>query len=304
MEKAVNVLTAFVSVILSVLFIIIAIASPLFYSVAGMIQPKTITNVIQDVDYVEILKDSDDFNQKCEELGIDMNTVDEIIKSESVGDFIEDCASELTLIIGNSDDSLEKFNASTVKDLLDEHIDGILDVFEEKTGESVDRNKIKSELDVMVEENKEAIEDIVTELEPVQNTIIEYSEISGMVKKALGWQCILILIVIQTAFLALIYALRRKNYKGFIWIAVNTGIVGVVMLTASVLLNSRFAKEIIAQTEGFASEITASLINSADAKLLTALVVCFVIMALSITACVLLRKYKKSIKTADAESPN
>lgn len=304
MEKAVNVLTAFVSVILSVLFIIIAIASPLFYSVAGMIQPKTITNVIQNVDYVEILKDSDDFNQKCEELGIDMNTADEIIKSESVGDFIEDCASELTLIIGNSDDSLEKFNASTVKNLLDEHIDGILDVFEEKTGESVDRNKIKSELDVTVEENKEAIEDIVVALEPVQNTITEYSEISGMVKKALGWQCILILIVIQTALLALIYVLRRKNYKGFIWIAVNTGIVGVVMLTASVLLNSRFAKEIIAQTEGFASEITASLINSAAAKLLTALVVCFVIMALSITACVLLRKYKKSIKTADAESLN
>ena len=104
--------------------------------------------------------------------------------------------------------------------------------------------------------------------------------------------------------MALIYALRRKNYKGFIWIAVNTGIVGVVMLAASVLLNSRFAKEIIAQTEGFASEITVSLINSAAAKLLTALVVCFVIMALSITACVLLRKYKKSIKTADAESLN
>ena len=302
MEKTVNVLTAFVSVILSILFVITAIAAPLFYSAAGMIQPKTITNVIQDVDYVEILKDSDDFNQKCEELGIDMNTVDEIIKSESVGEFIEDCASELTLIIGSSDDSLENFNASTVKNLLDEHIDGILDVFEEKTGETVDRNKIKAELDVMVEENKEAIDDIVTELEPVQNTISEYSGISEMIKKALKWQYILILIVIQTALLALIYVLRRKNYKGFIWIAVNTGIVGAVILAASVLLNSRFVKEIIAQSEGFASEITASLINSAEAKLLTALIVCFVIMVLSITACVLLRKYKKSIKTSDAQA--
>lgn len=294
MKKTLSVLTVLASVILSILFVIAAITAPLFYSAAGMIQPKTITNVIQDVDYSEILKDSDDFNQKVEELGIDMNIVDEIIKSESVGEFIEDCAYELALVIGDSENLAENFNASTVKNLLDEHIDDILDVFEEKTGESVDRNKIKSELDVMVDENKEAIDDIVTELEPVQNTITEYSEISGMVKKALGWQCILILIVTETALLALIYILRRKNYEGFIWIAIDTGIVGAVMLGATAIINSRIAKGIITQSEGFASELATSVINNAESKLLTALVTCFVIMVLSITACVLLKKFRKN----------
>ena len=294
MKKTLSVLTVLASVILSILFVIAAITAPLFYSAAGMIQPKTITNVIQDVDYSEILKDSDDFNQKVEELGIDMDTVDEIIKSESVGDFIEDCAYELALVIGDSEDLAENFNASTVKDLLDEHIDDILDVFEEKTGQTVDRKEIKTELDEMMEENEEVIDDIVIELKPVQETFSEYSEMSKMVQKTLKWQYILILIVTETALLALIYVLRRKNYEGFIWIAIDTGIVGAVMLGATAIINSRVVKGIITQSEGFASELAASVINNAESKLLTALITCFVIMALSITACVLLKKFRKN----------
>lgn len=294
MKKTLSVLTVLASVILSILFVIAAITAPLFYSAAGMIQPKTITNVIQDVDYSEILKDSDDFNQKVEELGIDMDTVDEIIKSESVGDFIEDCAYELALVIGDSEDLAENFNASTVKDLLDEHIDDILDVFEEKTGQTVDRKEIKTELDEMMEENEEVIDDIVMELEPVQETFSEYSEMSKMVQKTLKWQYILILIVTETALLALIYVLRRKNYEGFIWIAIDTGIVGAVMLGATAIINSRVVKGIITQSEGFAAELATSVINNAESKLLMALITCFVIMALSITACVLLKKFRKN----------
>ena len=51
-----NGLGIFVSVILSILFVLTAFVLPVYYAVAGMLQPKMLTSVIQNVDYVEILK--------------------------------------------------------------------------------------------------------------------------------------------------------------------------------------------------------------------------------------------------------
>ena len=53
-----NILGVFVAFVLSIVFIVTAFAMPLYYSVAGMLRPQTITTVLQHVDYVEVLKES------------------------------------------------------------------------------------------------------------------------------------------------------------------------------------------------------------------------------------------------------
>ncbi len=294
MEKASGVLCIFVSVILSILFVLTAIIVPVYYSAVGLVQPKAITTVIQNIDYREIIKESDDFNDTVKSLGIsDAGEIDEIMKSDEVGEFLEDCVEVLSSTVGDTD-ALRDFDASSVKELMNKHMDSILDVVEEKTGENIDRKTAKDELAKIIDESDDAIEEIVMELEPIQNTFSEYNETTEIVQKTLTWQFKTVVILIEVALLALIYLLRKKNYSGFIWIAVNTGIVGVIMVIVTAIVKSDFVNAIITDATGFSTELTTAWIGNAGAKFIISFVTCFVIMALSITACVLLRKFRKN----------
>ena len=121
-----NVLGIFASIILSIIFVIFAFALPVYYSVAGMLQPKTITTVIQNIDYVEIIKQSPEVNKVIEDIGVDSTVANDIIKSKEVGKLLDDCTEKLTEVLGDKAAKIEDLDASFLQGLVDEHIDDIL----------------------------------------------------------------------------------------------------------------------------------------------------------------------------------
>ena len=139
-----NVLGIFASVILSIIFVICAFALPVYYSVAGMLQPKTLTTVIQNIDYVEIIKQSPEVNKVIEDIGVDSTAANDIIKSKEVGKLLEDCTGKLTEILGDKAAKIEDLDASFLQGLVDEHIDDILNVVDEKTEIPISKEDIKT----------------------------------------------------------------------------------------------------------------------------------------------------------------
>lgn len=288
-----NGLCIFASVILSIIFVICAFALPVYYSVAGMLQPKTLTTVIQNIDYVEIIKQSPEVNKVMEDIGVDSTAANDIIKSKEVGNLLEDCTGKLTEILGDKAAKIEDLDASFLQGLVDEHIDDILNVVDEKTELPISKEDIKTEINNYIENSEEVIEEAILELEPVKQAIVTYDTITETVQRTLSLQFILIAAAIEVIVLALIYLMRKENYGGFIWIAVNTGIVGVLVSAVTAVVSSGFIKEIIATLPSFATGIVDSAVGAAANKLITALITCFVIMVLSIVAVVVLRVRKK-----------
>ena len=291
-NTALNVLGVFASIILSILFVVMAFVVPVYYSVAGMLQPKAITTVVQNIDYVEVFKESDGTKELLEGLGLESEKVDEIIKSKEVGGLLKDCTDKITTLLLDGDASLEEFDASFLQGLVDEHIDGILTVAEDQFGTTIEKEQIKEELDMVIDSSKEAIEQTVMELQPVKETIVTYQPVSDAVQNSLKWYSIAAVILVEVLFLGLIYLMRKRNYGGFIWIAVNTGIAGALVSAVALLVGSGMVKELVATLPSFANGIAVAAVGSATTKLIIALVTCFVIMAAAITACVLLRKKK------------
>ena len=296
-----NVLGIFASVILSIIFVICAFALPVYYSVAGMLQPKTLTTVIQNIDYVEIIKQSPEVNKVIEDIGVDSTAANDIIKSKEVGKLLEDCTGKLTEILGDKAAKIEDLDASFLQGLVDEHIDDILNVVDEKTEIPISKEDIKTGINNYIENSEEVIEEAILELEPVKQAIVTYDTITETVQRTLSTQFILIAAAIEVIVLALIYLMRKENYGGFIWIAVNTGIVGVLVTAVTAVVSSGFIKEIIATLPSFATGIVDSAVGAATTKLTTALITCFVIMVLSIVAVVVLRVRKKKSEADKTE---
>lgn len=298
-----GILGGFASVILSIVFILVAFAIPVYYSVAGMLQPKTLTTVIQNIDYVEIIKESADVNQAIEDLGIDSKVTDEIIKSKEVGALLEDCAGKLTEVLGDSAADLSQLDTSFLQGLVDEHIDDILNVVEEKTEIPIVKEEIKTAVNQLIEENSDAIEETMLELEPVKQAIVTYDTVTETVQRTLKWQYALGLALVEALLLGLIYLMRKRNFGGFIWIAVDTGIVGILVSVMVAIIGSGLIEQIIADLPSFATGIVDSAVGTALTKLTIALVVCFAIMIASIVACVVLRVRAKKMAALPAEEP-
>lgn len=299
-----NIVKILLSIFLSGLFVIIAFVFPVYYAAAGIVKPNNIARVVQNVDYVEILKESEEFNAAMDELGLETDKVDEIIKSDAAGGFLEGFANIVTETVMG--DSAEGFSIEHIKELADDHIDEITVVLEEQLDKPIKTEEVQNILNGMLDDNADKIESTVANFTS-ENSI---ASVYVTVQKTLSLPVILIVVLIEITILGLIYLLRAKNYGGFIWISVNSGIVLLLLAVLAVIVNSGLVNTLITGTSSFVSNIVASALGVITGKLLIAIVVLFVIVAASITAFVFLRKRAQSklavseeneIKSAEAE---
>lgn len=299
-SKGLRVFTAFASVILSIIFVITAFALPLYYSVAGMISPKTITTIVQNVDYVEVLQQSEEVHAAIKDTGLDPKVADEIMKSKEVGALLSDFSSEVTTALIDEDGDLDSIDGVFLQQLVDKHIDDIIPVVKKKIGKPVQDDEIKQEIDKIIENSDSEIKNVVAELVPMKETIVTYSSITKTIQSTIKWYSILGVCFVEALLLALIYLMRKKNFGGFIWIAVNTGIVGVLVSGAAAVVSSDIIKQALSEIPGFFGSIATSAVDTIFTKLTIAAVVFLVVMVGSIVACVLLRKMKAKADNTSA----
>ena len=288
-----NICGIFVAFVLSIVFIVTAFAMPLYYSVAGILRPQTITTVLQHVDYVQVLKESEEVRQSMAELGIDVEVSNEIMQSEEVGELLKDCTEKLTDLFFREDADLSEFNAAYLKELVDEHLDGVLTAVETATGEIVPRDELKGVINTARTEKADAIDDAVEGLAPLKETVVTYSTATELVQTTLKWQTILVLALFEALLLGLIYVVRLKNYGGFVWLAVDTGIVGGLLGAVTLVVSSELAASIVEKAPGFMKGMLSAAMGSIRTTLVIATAVCFGVMVLSIVACSLLRSHKR-----------
>lgn len=298
-SKSLNILSVFASVILSILFVFMAILVPVYYSVADLIKPKTITKIMQNIDYVEVLQVSDEVNQSIKDIGIDTRIADEIMKSKEMGALLEDFTKELTIVLADSNSDLNDVDAIFVQEIIDKHFDDTIRIIKEKNNLPIENDKIKQEITQIILSKDEEIKQTAKTLEPMKEAISAFDTTAKIVQKSSRWQYVLGMCIIEVLFLCLIYFMRKKNYGGFIWIAVNTGIAGVIVLGTVLALGGGFAKYLTAELSVFLNGMVNSAADTILAKLIIALVVCFIVMAISIVVCIVLRMRKQAEETGE-----
>lgn len=283
-----NIVKILLSIFLSGLFVIMAFVFPVYYAAAGIVKPNNIAKVVQNIDYVEILKESEEFNAAMDELGLETDMVDEIIKSDAVGNFLEGFADIVTDTV--TDDSAEDFSIKHIKELADDHIDEITVVLEKQLDKPIKTEDVQNILNGILDDNADKIESAVanfTSDNPAAN-------VYKTVQKSLTLPAIIIVTLIEIIILGLIYLLGTKKCGGLIWISVDSGIVLLLLAVVTVIVNSGLVNTLIDGMPSFVSNIAASALGVITSKLLIAMAVLFIIVGASITAFIFLRKKAQS----------
>lgn len=295
-SKGIGFLCVLASIVVSIVFVIAAFATPIYYSVAGFLQPQTISTVIQNVDYAQVLKQSDEMGQIIKNIGIDEQSADEIMKSKEVGNLLKDFSSELATTLVHSHKDLDDIDGKLIQEYVDKHSDEIIPVIKAKSNTDLSDDKIKEELKAILENSDSEIKEAAVGLQPVKETISDL----GLITKIYDWPYALCIAVIEILMLTAIYFLRKKNYGGLIWIAVNTGLVGIFVSGAAAIVASGLVKDITKQIPGFLGSLVGTAIDTVSSKLTIAAVVCFVVMVAAIVACVVLKSIKRKKQTVSA----
>lgn len=162
----VKVLKILFSIFLSFIFITTAFVLPIYYSVAGIFTPKTVSTVVQNIDFAEMINDSEKFNNAIKEFGIEKESVNEIMQSNEFGAFLESCTSTVMDAVFNNPESLNSFDPAVLKDIIDNHAADITNVLQEKLNLSIKKEDVQSTMHKLLENNSDQIKESIASLAP------------------------------------------------------------------------------------------------------------------------------------------
>ena len=300
----VKVLKILFSIFLSFIFITTAFVLPIYYSVAGIFTPKTVSTVVQNIDFAEMINDSEKFNNAIKEFGIEKESVNEIMQSNEFGAFLESCTSTVMDAVFNNPESLDSFDPAVLKDIIDNHADDITNVLQEKLNLSVKKEDVQSTMHKLLEDNSDQIKENILYLAPYNEKSHPAYKIMSFIQTTLKMPVILLCILFEALLLGLIYLLNKNKFGGFIWIIVNSVITALLLTAVFIIFKSNFITNAFISAPNILGNITTTMLGTVTAKLLIAIIVLGLIAAAAITAFILLKKHaaKKAVVAINENS--
>lgn len=294
-KTVLRVLGSVFCLILSLVFVIAAVAVPFYYSITALTTPKTVAEVVQNVDYKTVVEQSPAIKSTLETYGIDSTAADNFIKSAEVGELIEVYADEATEILLNIPDD-RMFDIPLIKEIVDENIDDVIALAEESTGLPLSEENIKKNVDTFIEKNEQQIEEVIPVIEETR-VVVKTIKASTVIQKTLTLEFAIYMILAAVLIFALICIIKRT--KGFLWLGIDFTVISIILALVVVFSRSDVVNMMALKLSHFETEIIESAISICTDKVIIALcgAAVFAVMFLMFFVVVKLVKRKYQNKT-------
>lgn len=301
-NKFVSFLTAFLAVILSIVFIVSAVATVLCATVVAFIKPENIVELVQSVDYSSLLANMEDMNtpdpdvpSATPESGYKEELIDDIMKSETAKELLGEYAQGVTSVITGNELS-EGLTADKLQNIVNENMDEIVGLVKEHSDGSLSDDEIREQINTEIIDKADEIVAMLPSVEDVKDATEDQAVkmLGKIFKPTLTYAMIALTVIIAL----LIYACRYKRFGGFIWIGVDCLLASALVFVVSVAVN--LCQSVIVDMLSINIEIVDSILmilTSTISKGLWTLVIAAVVC---IAACIILRKVVN--KKADADT--
>jgi len=262
MKKSIKILGNFFCVILSAVFIILAVMIPFYYSITGLTVPKTVTEVVQGVDYKTVIEKTPAIKSALKKSKVTTTTVEKFMKSPQASELIEVYADEATEILLDIPKD-RMFDVELIKEIAEEHVDDFVKIAEEKTGKNYSEKKIKKNVDTFIEKNEEQIEKSIPVIETTRKVVKTIHE-SNVIEQRISLKTILILSAVTCVILLCIFITKR--FRGCIWMGINCLIASVLLAALLVFSQSNLISMLALKLSSFNVEIIESAITICSEK--------------------------------------
>ncbi len=269
MRKVINGTGIFVCVVLSLLLIVFSVITPFYLSITVLTKPKTIVKIIQSIDYKTVIEENVVLEETVESFGINADLIDKFIKSEEAEEIIEIYADEASeILMGIPTD--KELDIPTVKQMLEDNIDAILEIAEENTAVSIPKEYIKERVQTVIIKNEQVIKNVIPVIEPVR-IIVQTVKASHQIENTLTPA--IIAIIFFNVFMAavVICLIRYRRLNGFIWLSVDFGIASLILLATAIFSKTALVKFIAEKLSNFETDVIMSTISLSQSKLIIGL---------------------------------
>ena len=278
-DKVLHYAAIAVSVILSFVLIAFCVIVPLYYSVTVFTKPETVVKLVQGIDYKTVIETNEYLVETVEQIGMSPEQVDTAIKSEEANKILgvyADDAMEILMALPTD----KKLDANTLKTIVDDNIDKVLDVAEQELKTPVNKEVIKQQVNTVFVTHTETVEKVIPVIEPVR-VIIETVKESKLLMHTLKPQFIIISLVLLVLTAVLIGLLRYRKLNGLIWLSVDFFLASIALLLLIIFSKNTFVLGVAEKISNFDTEVLISTINLSISRLNTGFAV-FVALFLSL----------------------
>lgn len=290
--KALDIIFKIFAIILCIVLVPVIISTSTVWTVTGVVQPKTITKLVENVDIAETITSNEELSAELEKMNVSPEAVEEIIKSDTVAPAIDTYIKDINAFLEGKEAT--NFTPDKVKEILNSNIDEITDIVEEVTEEEIDKEELKAQLNTFIDEEMPAvIEELPKPAELLKEVVpTEAREYFNVINNGAIFKVCLIATVI---LMAIIFALRIMKLSGFLFIGIS-GIVATVFMAALY-----FGFDIILELVLAESPEAAGILNAVTgvftSRLLTVVIALLVISAILMAAHFVISFFRKK-KTA------
>ena len=278
-----------ICLLLSVVFISGVAAVPFYYSITALTKPETVSMVIREVDYKQIIEKNPTIEKTLAKYNITPEKADTIMKSEETGQLVEIYADEVTQIFLDIPED-KKLDISYIKELVEENTDKFLDIAEENTNLKFKREKAKQNVDVFFEKNERVIEESVSTIEEVRN-VVKTIYTSRVVEKEISLWIAAMIIAIGFAVIAFIICFMHSN--GFLWVGIDFAVVSLLLCLIIGFSKTDFISNLALKMSDFGSMIVESAISISVGKMIIALFSSIILTMLFLSFFVALKLLKR-----------
>ena len=278
-----NILGIILAWVLSVALIIMLVVSPIVFSALSLLNPQVITEAVTSIfkqsapvscapvfdgttmhastsgsnsggllagmDLNGIIEDVfEEMFEGVEGVEIDTEIVQKVINSDAAKDLIESYTEDIANAFAGSGEEM-KFNADKLVEIVENNIDEIVDIIQEVTrDETLDKEKIKTEITTAVADNAESIMQALPKPEALKEQLVGNSPELESIFKILAMKDTIELgvIAVIVVLALLIFVCRIPGFRGFRWLAtilyitggINALIGGGMMFSGAALMNA------------------------------------------------------------------
>lgn len=119
-----NIFGVLFSVVLSLILVALLIVMPIISAASSFTQPETLGDVIENIDYIELIKANPEVSKSLEEMGVTGELMQDVLESDVVEDLIEVYVDDfLSSLDGNTE---SKLNVDTLKSIVDDNMEELV----------------------------------------------------------------------------------------------------------------------------------------------------------------------------------
>ena len=270
----------FLYLLLNLFLILICILVPFYYSVIALTKPKTITTVIQNIDYKALVKKTPTVEKALESYGIDYKKADEIMKSKEAGELIEVYADETTEILLSLPEN-RKIHTSHIKNMINDNIGDFLTVAKETTDIEFDEKEVETAVNEYVEENEGELKSFVPALEQIR-TVVKQIKMSQIVVRTLSLPFVIAFTAVILGIALIIVLIKRRKLKGVLFLGVDFAVISLTLGLTVFFCRSSFVTALALEMSDFGVSIIESAVSVGTDGIITAAIISAVLAFLAI----------------------